>query len=73
MSKFRYLEFSGKDEFLRRVFAKEFTKETPYIKKIKSLNYSKFHIALNIMGELGYELISVPQIGKNLLVFKKKI
>ena len=70
MSKFHYLYFEGEDDFIKQSFS---WKETPKIKKIKSTDYSKLSKALNIMGELGYELITVPQMGRNLFIFKKKI
>lgn len=70
MSKFHYLYFDGEDDFIKQSFS---WKETPKTKKIKSTDWSKFSKALNIAGELGYELITVPQIGRGLLIFKKKI
>lgn len=70
MSKFHYLYFDGEDEFIKQSFS---WKETPKIKKIKQTNLSEFGKALNIAGEYGYELITVPQLGKGLLIFKKKI
>ena len=70
MSKFHYLYFNGEDDFIKQSFS---WKETLKIKKIKSTDQSKFSKALNIAGELGYELITVPQICKSLFIFKKNI
>ncbi len=70
MSKFHYLYFTGEDELIKQAFS---WKETPKIKKIKSTDYTKLSKALNIAGELGYELVQFPQLGKPLIIFKKKI
>ncbi len=70
MSKFHYLYFDGEDDFIKQSFS---WKETPKTKKIKSTDLTKFSKALNIAGEHGYELITVPQIGRGLLIFKKKL
>ncbi len=70
MSKFHYLYFIGDEDFIKQAFA---WKETPKIKKIKSTDYTKLSKALNIAGELGYELVQFPQLGNPLIIFKKKI
>ena len=70
MSKFHYLCFEGEDDFIKQSFS---WKETPKTKKIKSTDLKKLSKALNIAGEYGYELITVPQIGRGLLIFKKKL
>ena len=70
MSKFHYLYFIGDEDFIKQAFS---WKETPKIKKIKSTDYSKLNKALNIAGELGYELVQFPQLGNPLIIFKKKI
>ena len=79
MSKFEYMAFNGWTNL--SVYANKL-KETPKIKQIKKpkqvvggieMLMGPQSIALNIMGQHGWELISVPQIGKFLLVFKKKI
>ena len=70
MSKFHYLYFIGDEDFINQAFA---WKETPKIKKIKSTDYTKLSKALNIAGELGYELVQFPQLGNPLIIFKKKI
>tara|TARA_Y100000591_G_C21495581_1_gene527344 strand:- start:321 stop:530 length:210 start_codon:yes stop_codon:yes gene_type:complete len=69
MSKFHYLYFEGENDFIKQSFS---WKETPKIKKIKSTDYSKLSKALNIMGELGYELVQFKQ-GADYIIFKKKI
>ena len=69
MSKFHYLYFEGENDFIKQSFS---WKETPKIKKIKSTDYSKLSKALNIMGELGYELVQFRQ-GADYIIFKKKI
>ena len=69
MSKFHFLYFEGENDFIKQSFS---WKETPKIKKIKSTDYSKLSKALNIMGELGYELVQFRQ-GADYIIFKKKI
>lgn len=70
MSKFHYLYFIGEDELIKQAFS---WKETPKIKKIKSTDYTKLSKALNIAGELGYELVQFPVLSEPLIIFKKKI
>ncbi|MDA7473880.1 hypothetical protein N8975_05925 [Candidatus Pelagibacter ubique] len=74
MSKFHYCVFEGEDDLISQVFS---WKETARIKKIKLTgsvnNFSNIITALNIIGDLGYELITVPQLGRGLLIFKKKL
>jgi len=74
MSKFEYIAFGGEGNGWETlsVYAKKL-KETPKIKQIKSAKNGPQTKALNIMGQHGWELITVPQMGHQLLVFKKKI
>ena len=74
MSKFEYIAFGGKHDGWEKlsVYANKL-KETPKIKQIKSANNGLLTKTLNIMGQHGWELITVPQVGPQLLIFKKKI
>ena len=48
-------------------------KDTANIKKIKSSKFSDEYKAINIMGELGYELIPYRSDSGIAFIFKKKI
>lgn len=71
MSKFEYAVFEGWERLMLYAFK---LKETPKIKKIKSdkTQGSKTQ-SLNIMGQFGWELISTPIMGPQVIIFKKKI
>ena len=70
MSKFTYSYFQGWNELVEWTNSK---KENTNIRKLKKMGLKPEVLALNIMGQEGWELISTPIMGAQTIVLKKNL
>ncbi len=71
MSKFNYAFYESWPDLIKWTNS---IKDTTAIKKLKKMNLTPEVLALNIMGQDGWELVSSPiGVGRLNLIFKKKV